>query len=77
MRAIAISGIALNLFGVIVLFRYGMPYRVETGGADYIMAEQTDHEALREEARYRKLGFAGLVLVVAGSALQALAVALA
>jgi hypothetical protein len=27
-----IIGLALNLMGVIVLFRYGMPYRVRTGG---------------------------------------------
>jgi hypothetical protein len=26
----SISGLTLNLIGVIVLFRYGMPYRVRT-----------------------------------------------
>jgi hypothetical protein len=28
----SIIGLALNLLGVIVLFRYGMPYRVRTEG---------------------------------------------
>ena len=28
----SIMGLALNLMGVIVLFRYGMPYRVRTEG---------------------------------------------
>jgi hypothetical protein len=28
----SIIGLALNLIGVIVLFRYGMPYRVRTEG---------------------------------------------
>ena len=28
----SIIGLALNLMGVIVLFRYGMPYRVRTEG---------------------------------------------
>ena len=76
-RGIALAGIILNLFGVLLLFRYGMPFRVETGGADYIIAEQTDFDAVKAERRYRLLGNIGLFLVVVGSALQSLAVLLA
>ncbi|HXS48567.1 MAG TPA: hypothetical protein VN713_00410 [Sphingomicrobium sp.] len=76
-RDIALAGIGLNLFGVLLLFRYGMPFRVETGGADYIMAEQEDEQAILAERRYRMIGNIGLLFVVAGSALQAMAVLLA
>jgi len=76
-RDIALAGIGLNLVGVILLFRYGMPFRVETGGTDYIMGEQDDEEAIPAERRYRVIGNVGLLFVVTGSALQALAVLLA
>jgi len=29
-----IGGIVLSVCGVLILFRYGMPYRVRTGGAN-------------------------------------------
>jgi hypothetical protein len=73
----AVAGIVLNLVGVLFLFRYGMPFRIETKGAGYIMLEQTDHDAIRVEQRYRRLGNLGLILVVSGSALQIFAVLLA
>jgi hypothetical protein len=54
----------------LILFRYGMPYRVETGGAIYRVIEQEDASAKTAERQYRLLGYAGLVLVVVGTALQ-------
>jgi hypothetical protein len=41
------------------------------------MLEETDHEAVRAEHRYRALGNVGLILVIIGSSLQALAVLIA
>jgi hypothetical protein len=73
----ALAGIAVNLVGVILLFRYGMPFRVERRGASYFILEETDQDAIAAERRYKALGFVGLALIVVGSALQALAVLLA
>jgi len=73
----AVAGIVLNLAGVLLLFRYGMPFRVETKGAGYLMLEETDQAAIRAEQLYRVLGNVGLALVVIGSALQAFAVVIA
>ena len=33
--ALNITGLALNLIGVLLLFRYGMPFRLPTGGANF------------------------------------------
>jgi hypothetical protein len=66
----AIAGLALNLAGVILLFRYGMPYRVETRGTSALLLEGEDKDALKSEAIYRKLGSIGLALIFAGTALQ-------
>lgn len=76
-QSIAVSGIVVNLAGVLMLFRYGMPYHVESKGVVLLALEETDHEEIKLERRYRLLGYAGLFLIVAGSALQALAVLLA
>ncbi|MEO5972960.1 MAG: hypothetical protein ABIP91_06320 [Sphingomicrobium sp.] len=73
-QAIALAGIGINLAGVLVLFIFGMPYRVETKGQSHIILEQIDEDALRIDRRYRLLGWLGLILTLAGAALQALAV---
>ena len=75
-QALAVAGIALNLVGVVMLFRYGMPYHVETKGVVLLALEEIDHDEIKLERRYKILGKTGLVLIVVGSALQALAVLL-
>jgi hypothetical protein len=76
-QIMAVGGVLLNLAGVLILFRYGMPYRVETKGEGAWLLEATDYGAIRAERTYRRLGLLGLCLVIAGSALQIAAVLLA
>ena len=73
----ALAGIGLNSTGVLTLFYFGMPFRIETKGESAILMEGTDHAAIAAEARYRALGYLGLLFVLLGSALQAAAVFLA
>lgn len=73
-KQLVIWGLIINLLGVVTLFRYGMPYRVETKGQSMLLLEDEDLEAIKAEALYRKLGWLGLVLVIAGTALQIWAV---
>jgi len=65
-----ISGIVLGLAGVLMLFRYGMPFRVSTEGYDNVVAGEADPDELAKDARYRALGYLGLALIVAGAACQ-------
>lgn len=65
-----VIGLGLSLVGVLLLFRYGMPYRVELGGSDVYVSSKVDPKALMMEGVYRVLGFLGLACIVIGTALQ-------
>lgn len=66
-----IVGIFLNLAGLLVLFRYGMPFRVATAGATYIVADAVDEKEVALDKKYTNLGYVGLALAVIGALLQA------
>jgi len=63
--------------GVLILFRWGMPFRVRSGGAGYLMLQQIDEKAIAAERRYTMIGYIGLALLVLGSVLQMVAVLVA
>jgi hypothetical protein len=65
-----IGGLVANLVGVVLLFRYGMPFRVRTSGASYELREEVDQTAVTAERWYDALGGLGLVLIVLGTAAQ-------
>jgi hypothetical protein len=65
-----IFGLVASLCGVLLLFRYGMPYRARTGGVILIAAEQEDQDAIRTEALFDKLGWLGIILVTLGTVAQ-------
>lgn len=65
-----IAGLILVLVGVLLLFRYGMPYRVRTGGDQFIILEQKDQSDIETEKLYGALGWIGLALVILGTACQ-------
>jgi len=57
----SIVGLVLSLIGVLLLFRYGMPYRVRTGGSSmYVSSSSNPREAMLER-RYALVGFFGIV----------------
>lgn len=68
-----IAGLLMNLVGVILLFRYGMPYRVRTGGNELRFTGATDQDTANAEQLYGRLGVTGLVLIVLGTAAQVIA----
>jgi hypothetical protein len=65
-----IAGLILSLIGIVILFVFGMPFRVRTGGATFYVAETEDENEKKREATFDKLGWLGLALVVAGTILQ-------
>jgi hypothetical protein len=69
-RAFNLIGLALNLLGVLLLFRWGMPFRVETKGVTFRITSQVDAEGLAQERTYKIIGYVGLVLLILGTALQ-------
>jgi hypothetical protein len=69
-RQMNISGLSLNLIGVLLLFFFGMPYHIRSEGQSYIVTEQTNAAEEARDALFSKLGFAGLVLIAVGTFLQ-------
>lgn len=76
-KILSIIGLLVALAGVLVLFRYGMPYRVETRGQSRLILEGTDHDEIALDVRYRKIGHLGLALAVLGTLLQIAGAAIA
>ena len=69
-NALNVFGLTANLIGVILLFRYQMPFRVPTGGYSFLITETPDQKELAAERLYWWLGLLGLVLIVVGTAAQ-------
>jgi hypothetical protein len=72
-RVLSVVGLAFNLVGVLILFRWGMPFRVARGGIGYIALERKDEAAAALDHIYLICGWAGLVLLILGTVLQILA----
>lgn len=66
-----VSGVLIALVGLLILFRYGMPFRVASGGATYIVTEQVNEQEKKTDSRYKTFGYIGLSLAVIGSLMQA------
>ena len=64
------AGLVISLTGVLLLFRYGMPYRVRSAGESYELREGIDEEALKQGRTYNVLGRLGLFLIVLGTICQ-------
>jgi hypothetical protein len=68
-----IVGLLLALAGVLLLFRYGMPYQLRTGGHRVRSVLGLDQDQIRLESRYDRLGWLGLVCIVLGTVCQIIA----
>jgi hypothetical protein len=69
-----ILGLVLALAGVLLLFLYGMPFQVRTGGYQIRwLSGRPDQDQIRLERRYDRLGWVGLVCIVAGTLCQIIA----
>jgi len=65
----SIIGLALSLVGFILIFRYGMPFRIRTEGGDYVTTRPTPAR-LKEEKWYTVVGWIGFALIVIGTFCQ-------
>ena len=56
--------------GVIILFQYGMPFHVPTGGAVHLITGRVDAAEKALESRYEIFGYIGLIAIVVGTGMQ-------
>jgi hypothetical protein len=68
--ALNIAGLVMNMFGVILLFFFGMPFRTRMGGYAVYIVETPDPKEARAERWYDVLGWIGFALIVLGTAAQ-------
>lgn len=66
----SVIGLIASLVGVILLFRFGMPFKLPYLGGGFLLAEPTDSAEVARDARYLFWGWVGLVLIVCGTFLQ-------
>ncbi len=66
----SVLGLVFALVGVLMLFRYGMPFRVRTEGVTYLITEGVDEAEKAVDRRYTMLGYVGLLLVIVGTLFQ-------
>jgi hypothetical protein len=67
----SVLGVLVSLFGFLILFRYGMPFRVRSDGVTYLITEQVDEKEKKIDRRYEVFGYAGLLLALIGGLMQA------
>lgn len=63
------AGLTLDIAGVVLLYRFGLPSRVRESGLEFFGWKSP--EALKEYERARTLSRTGLILLILGFALQA------
>jgi hypothetical protein len=69
-----ILGLLLNLAGVVLLFLFGMPFRVPTGGKVVTWTTASiDIQVKKLDDLYSVLGWIGLSAIVLGTLLQIMA----
>jgi hypothetical protein len=66
-----LTGLALDIAGVILLFFFGLPPSIDRTGAVRYAAPRKDENEIRKGRIYDSLGRAGLLLILIGFTLQA------
>ena len=66
----SIIGLVLSLVGVVLLFIFGMPFRVRTEGRSVRVLLQTDEKRVAAEKTFTVLSYVGLAFVVLGTFCQ-------
>jgi hypothetical protein len=73
-KVMNILGLLLNLAGVVLLFLFGMPFRVPTGGKVVTWTTASiDIQVKKLDDLYSVLGWIGLSAIVLGTLLQIMA----
>ncbi len=64
------GGLILDICGVVLLFKYGLPADISRTGATYIITEQRDEAEVERARKYDRLGHLGLALLIGGFVFQ-------
>jgi hypothetical protein len=63
-------GLVLDIFGVVLLFKFGLPEEIRRTGASFVIIEETDEAEVTRAMLYDRLGRLGLGLLILGFTFQ-------
>lgn len=66
-------GLTLDIIGVVLLWRFGLPEAISRGGFGYLALEGEDEAEKAKARRYDMWARIGLTLIIGGFSLQLLA----
>lgn len=69
-NAVNSIGLAADIGGVMLVWKFGLPESVDRHGATYLITEEVDHSERDKAAKYDRLSKLGLGLIVLGFAVQ-------
>lgn len=64
------TGLLMDIFGVILLYKFGLPPSVNRYGYQYLIAEREDLEMKAKAARYDRWSYFALFLILGGFVVQ-------
>ncbi len=63
-------GLALNITGALLLWKFGLPESIDKKGMSFIALESTDEKEIIKAKKYDKLGILAVLLLVLGFIIQ-------
>jgi hypothetical protein len=73
-RLLNLIGLTVGLIGVLILFRWGMPFRVSFGNGSAILSQSLTPSEEVKDRIYTICGWVGLVFLILGWAVQVIAI---
>ncbi len=68
---ISAIGLLLDIIGVLLLWRFGLPPKLRRGGVSFFVLEQKDENEAKKARLYDRIAHVAIFLIVLGFALQA------
>jgi len=63
-------GLVLDIVGAIILFKYGIPEKIDKDGNVHLLLEDVDEDEIKKAKKYKLYSRIGIMLLIIGFSLQ-------